>query len=124
MAEAAHPRTGPLTHMLVRSHVLAANEILAEVGMERFQHRGQVDRIGRIEFGVEVDGPAAVTCAFLQQHAIVVHLANQLEPVHYALSRVVGSVAIGAEAGVAAGFRHVLQGATARWGNTVEYSST
>ena len=92
--------------------------------MQRLQHRGQVDRIGRIELGVEVDGPTAVTRALLQQHAIVVHLANQLEAVHYALARVVGGVAIGAEAGVRQAFAASSRVPPRGAGNTVEYSST
>lgn len=50
----------PLTHMFVGGHVLAADEVLTEVGMQRLQHRCEVDRIGRIEFGVVPRGCA--TC--------------------------------------------------------------
>ena len=93
--------------------------------MQRLQHRGKVDRIRRIELGVEVDGPAAVARAFVQQHAIVVHLANQFEAVHYALARVVGGIAIRAEARIAHRLApHPPACRRAVAGNTVEYSST
>ena len=66
----------PLAHRRVRVDVLAADQVLAEVRMQRLEQRGEVDRVGRVELGVEVDGPAAVARCLVQQHAVLVHLAT------------------------------------------------
>src|SRR4029079_5640212 len=81
----------------VRIHPLAANQIFAEVWMQRLERRGWVDRVGRVDLRVEVDRPTAVAGSLVQQHAVRMHLAYELETIHFALARIVGSMPIGAE---------------------------
>ena len=70
---------------------------------------------------MEVDRPAAVArrpCA--TAHSLE-HLLDQLEAIHHALARVIGGIAIGAEARIDAGTRRILQRAAFRGlGNAVE----
>ena len=77
--------------------------------MQRLEQRGEIDGVRQIELRVEVDRPAAVARALVQQHAVVVHLAHQLEAVDDALARVVGGIAVGAEARIHTGARRILQ---------------
>jgi len=62
-----------------------------EIGVEGFEQRGQINGVRQIQFRVEVDRPAAVARALVQQNAILVHLAHQLEPVNHPLARAASS---------------------------------
>src|SRR4029078_4178616 len=78
----------------VRNHPLASNQIFAEVWMQRLEQRGEVDRVGRGELRVEVDRPTAVAGSLVQQHTVRMHLAYELEKIHFAVATVVGSLAL------------------------------
>src|SRR4029079_17262869 len=70
----------------VRTRPLAANQIFAEVWMQRLEQRGEVERVGRVELRVEVDRPTAVAGSLVQQHTVRMHIAYELEKIHLALS--------------------------------------
>lgn len=103
----------PLPDRLIRKRPLAADEVLAKVGMQWLEHRGQVDGVRRIELRMEVDGPSAVTSTFVQQDTIVIHLPDEFEPVNFSLPRVIRSITVGAKTGPQAGACRIFERASA-----------
>src|SRR5690606_22819926 len=108
----ARPRADPL----VRVDVLAADQVLAEIRMKRLEQRREIDRVGHVELGMEIDRPAAVAGPAVDLLALPVHAPHELEAVDDALTRIVGRMAIGAEACLSASTCRVLERAAGRTG--------
>ena len=91
--------------------IFGAQQVLAEVRLERLDERAQADGVGEVEAGVIVDGPVArIAHAGANFGALAVRLAHHLVGVEGgAISRVGDRSAKRAESGFDAGARGVPQ---------------